>query len=285
MQTMRSLIERAKDAYKSAPGSVKVSPSIPILYFGDYEAFRKSDRRIVTVGLNPGAIGFPENDPWQKFPAYNKSNSYQKAWNQYFQIERPKEQWFSDLDCMLHGFDASFYNGQTNTALHTDLLSPVATAKPWSKLTSSVKKELSEKGMHLWHDLISFLEPHIILISVAEQHLQKISFGLVQEQQTVFVLNETKDGQRRHRPYVVLHSVWRLSGSYETDVLFGQAAQTPFGTLPNEVKKRIGKVLKKTNALRNWKAAEDPTHESCNTSDPRIRRLLEGKVVAVERIG
>ncbi len=264
MITMKTLIEKAKHAHDSAPRGVVVAQSIPILYFGDYDAFQGSDLRVVTVGLNPGPNAFPEEDPWYKFPAHEES--YQRAWNQYFKRcpkeTRPRrdrelprklwEEWFTSLDNVLHGFDASFYFGDgKNTALHTDLLSPVATNPAWSHLHKSDQVSLMNLGIPLWHDLIVFLKPRIVLISVAERYRQEIVFDVVQGwRKSSFSVKEKRDGILRREPYDVLHSVVRITSDYHTHLLFGRAANTPFGTLSNDGKKRIGKELK--NRLTNW---------------------------------
>ena len=49
-----NLYERAKSQ------AHVVRPSIPILFFGDSEAYERSERRIITVGLNPSRLEFPE---------------------------------------------------------------------------------------------------------------------------------------------------------------------------------------------------------------------------------
>jgi hypothetical protein len=240
---MQSLIAKAKRAHASAPRAV--FPSIPILYFGDCDAFRRSKTRIVTVGLNPSKKEFP-SDPFQRFPAFK--SSYQVAWNKYFQ-NSPYD-WFSTFSHLLEGFDASFYGDRQHTALHTDLFSPVATDPTWSKLSQSDRESLGTIGIPLWHDLIRYLKPHILLISIADRHKKEIEFSLVQNWKQVFRATKKKDGTPRREPYDVMHSVVRISDNFNADILFGQAAQKPFATLSNCDKAQIGKRLR--NRLTNW---------------------------------
>ena len=48
------LIKKTFDYYdKFKDYDVVVSPSLPILYFGDLASYEKSDLKIVTVGKNP----------------------------------------------------------------------------------------------------------------------------------------------------------------------------------------------------------------------------------------
>jgi hypothetical protein len=246
---MQSLVQKAKKAHASARPSIAVSPSIPILYFGDCDAFRRSKTRILTVGLNPSLREFPSDDPFLRFPAYK--SSYQTALNRYFH-NCPYRKWFSTFDHLLEGFDASFYgNGEKkNTALHTDLLTPVATRETWSKLPKSERQLLQGDGIPLWHDLIANLKPHILLISIADRHRTDIQFHPIQDWRRVLSVTSKKDGEPRQEPYHLLHSVVRISEDFSADVLFGRAAQTPFGALSNDDKKKIGKRLK--NRLTNW---------------------------------
>ena len=212
---MQSLIAKARLAYEAA-SKTRVEPSIPILYFGDYDAFCNSRLRIVTVGLNPGLRAFPKSKSkwWSFFPAYERSGSFQEAWNQYFQTDPArKERWFTNLDSMLHGFSASFYNSPQlqHTALHTDMLSPIPTKRPWSKLGKRDQEQLAEAGVPLWNELIKHLKPHILIMSVAENHRESIRFDWVQGWRTVLTFNKTKTGKPRRKPYGVSHSVMQLS--------------------------------------------------------------------------
>ena len=240
---MQALIKSAIVAHEKAK-DVRVEPSIPILYFGNYDAYRNSDdHRIITVGLNPGSAAFPEGNRFAKFPAFEESKSHKKAWDGYFDIcKRDDETWFRNLDCILHGFNASFYSGSKNTALHTDILSPVATQDSWSDLGTRQQEQLAKDGTQLWNELVEFLEPQIILISVAKRYRERIAFEFVKEWETVYTVPRTN-------PYVFEHAVIKV-GRADVDVLFGRAAQVPFGTLSADIKKTIGKSVK--NKLTNW---------------------------------
>jgi hypothetical protein len=247
-QTMKSLIKKAKEAFESAPSKTKIRrKSIPILYFGNYLAFRKSKLRIVTVGKNPSDKEFPANDPWQRFPAYKKSHDYESAWNEYF--AKVPYDWFSAYKNLLDGFDASFYPDQekANTAIHTDLLSPVATFPTWSKLDKSEKESLAEYGVPLWHELIKFLKPHIILVSFASEYKERIN---CQNWQCVHEFTKKKDGSPRCRPYQLMHAVMKYSRGKYADIIFGQGRQKPFW-LCNDDKSQIASILKNKKILKN----------------------------------
>ncbi len=83
---LQDLQQRALQAYQAALEETTVvthasrtaRSAMPILYFGDLEAYVASPVRIVTVGLNPSQAEFPlgsargesgsTEDPWQRFP-------------------------------------------------------------------------------------------------------------------------------------------------------------------------------------------------------------------------
>jgi len=46
-----------------------VRPSMPILFFGDSRRYECSTLKVITVGLNPSKLEFPNNDPFRRFPA------------------------------------------------------------------------------------------------------------------------------------------------------------------------------------------------------------------------
>jgi hypothetical protein len=45
-----------------------VRPAIPILFFGDRSRYLASPLRVVTVGLNPSGVEFPNEDRFARFP-------------------------------------------------------------------------------------------------------------------------------------------------------------------------------------------------------------------------
>lgn len=250
MLAMHTLIKTALAAYNSAPQSVRVSPSVPVLYFGDYQSYRKSHLRIITVGLNPSLNEFPITKPFNPFRRFGAAatsptsvSSMEMALNNYF-VNDPYKKWFSCFEPLLSGFGASFYPGRRqNTALHTDLLSPVATNPTWSALNKNDQASLELAGVPLWHQLIDELQPHLALISVAARHLSKISFPSKNDWQPVFSIP-------RKKPYEVKHSARQLSSGFVTDFVFGQAAQLPFGSLSMQAKESIGTKL--FGKLTNW---------------------------------
>ncbi len=242
---MLSLITQAFNAHAQAPAGIRVTPSIPILYFGDYPAYARSPLRIITVGLNPSNAEFPADDPFSRFPDARIPSSGSEralsALNSYFKIN-PYWRWFSGLEPLLEGFDASFKTGRRNTTLHTDLLSPVATDPTWSGLSEEDSKSLSSAGVPLWHALVTHLRPHIVLISVAEKHLERIKFDMT-EWTPVHAFRSTPS-------HTIHRAAMRVAPDWKTDFLFGQAKQTPFGGFLHAEKRDLAGNVK--GKLTNW---------------------------------
>jgi hypothetical protein len=215
-------------------------PSVPILYFGDYRAYTKSCYRIVTVGLNPSRHEFPETDPFARFPSLSASSStigeqsYLAALNRYF-VTKPYASWFKAFDPILNGLEASYYPGWPSTALHTDICSPLATDPTWSGLDSRARATLQTAGLDLWHSLVELLAPQVMLISVARAHLESIRFQRLSGVRVVYRIE-------RRNPYAVEHWTIDVAGA-PCHVVFGQAAQRPFGTISKRDKELVGRFV------------------------------------------
>ena len=116
----------------------RVSPSMPILFFGDLHAYFSSRVRVLSVGLNPSLHEFPTDSPFRRFPlaegvTVREPEPYLDALSAYFRTD-PYRGWFSAFEPMLNGLGASFYEGKPSTALHTDICSPVATDPTWNSV-------------------------------------------------------------------------------------------------------------------------------------------------------
>lgn len=238
-------------AQTSLASASVVTPSVPILYFGNLPAYQASPLRVVTVGLNPSRDEFSASDPWQRFPTLEppafsrEAERHAAALDAYFETV-PYRRWFGHpdgrggLEPILRGLGASFYAdraGRPSRALHTDLCSPLATDPTWSGLDGCVQAVLEHGkngGVALWSDLVRYLCPDVILVSVAEAHTSTLQLRQGPWSET----NGLEDEKRvRHR--------WaRVDDSTTTLVVFGRAAQKPFGFLSCVEKVALGeKVL------------------------------------------
>lgn len=225
-----------------------VKPSIPILFFGDSDRYFASRLKVITLGLNPSRLEFPESDRFLRFESargvYPRIlegmcyDEYLRALNGYFRQppNHPYERWFNSFEPLLAGLDCSYYESAANTALHTDLCSPLATDPPWSNLPEDVQRRLFESGTPLWHFLVQWLSPDLIIASLARSHLRRISFPLG-EWRIVHTVE-------RANPYVVELATLNVGKGNRTSLAFGKAANTPFGTVSNVEKEKIGRTLR-----------------------------------------
>jgi hypothetical protein len=249
---MQHLLSAAENSQGSAPPAFRVAPFIPILYFGNMDAFENSDLRIITVALNPSDAEFPLSSQLSRFPRLDsymtsqqkvrRLNELQTAYNSYFEID-PYMRWFGHLEQVLKGFGASYKIGVSRTALHTDLMSPVATKPTWSKLPLSVQSALSASGVPLWHGLITLLRPDILLVSVARKNFERISFhALGHTAQSIVFGKKTR--------YPVMARTVMLPCGKLTDIIYTTPAQVPFGFLSHPEKNKVGPRMR--GKLANW---------------------------------
>jgi len=228
------------------------SPSIPILYFGDYPAYHKSEIKIITVGLNPSLKEFPIEDRFLRFRksekiskkpnmTHNEIQLFLNSLNDYYKDE-PYSRWFRCFEPILNGLNSSYYDNEyPNRVLHTDICSPLATDITWSKLNPRQQARLSKDGNKIWHSLVDILAPDFILISVARKHLNKIRFKRTKWREYLR-LTHTQDGTLRNNPYKISTSTVSI-GEKKSILVFGGAAQTPFGLISNIQKREIGNRL------------------------------------------
>ena len=223
-----------------------VRPAVPILFFGDMEAYRASPLRVLTVGLNPSLREFPIDQPFQRFPLaagirVREPSRYLEAMSAYFRTD-PYRGWFSAFEPLLHGINASYYTGRASTALHTDICSPVATSPTWSRLDKGSRAALESDGGPLWHMLLKELKPHIVAISVAKAHLERIGFTPLTSWKVIHAFRRRVDGEPRFQPYKICGR-WYEVGGEESLFIFGKASVKPLGLLDNDRKRKAGGLV------------------------------------------
>lgn len=217
---------------------------LPIKWFGDREAYQKSDVKIITVGLNPSDKEFREKVDYPfttdlRFPDYIDGDeaSLEKAWNRYFE-KNPYRQWFdSGFEPILNGMGASYYSGKgfNNRALHTDICSPWATYPTWSKLPASDQGSLIKTGFPEWQKLVNELEPDIILFSIPQKYVKMLKMGPLDE---LCRITATKSGEQRKKPVIIQKGMYGKSLA-----VFGRTRNVPFGSLGKEQKEELGKQI------------------------------------------
>ena len=160
--SLDGVIDEAWDCFKRA-GSLRMRPSMPVLFFGNIDTYCTSALRVLTVGLNPSSSEFP-NSTFQRFERYGterrpsngrERRQYLEALSGYF-CGHPYREWFDHLETLLNEIGASYYGKPKKpcTALHTDICSPVATQLRWSDLEQRDRDKLREDGAALWKALL-----------------------------------------------------------------------------------------------------------------------------------
>jgi hypothetical protein len=222
-----------------------VRPAVPILFFGNSKRYFASPLKVITVGLNPSHAEFPSDDRFSRFPtiaemeldsAQREGSRYLAALNAYF-CTNPYKGWFRSFEPILKGLDSGYYGHSSNTALHTDLCSPIATSPTWSKLSNEQRSFLEYEGLTLWHSLVKALIPDLIIVSIAERYLQQIKFRPLAARQVIWRLD-------RQRPYEVIGTLIEIEPSKVSLLVFGRAAQKPFGKVSNLKKAEMGAAIK-----------------------------------------
>ena len=243
----------------------RVSPALPILFFGDLEAYVNSRPRVLTVGLNPSRNEFPQGDPFQRFPlaedaAAADRQRYLDALSAYFRT-RPYAQWFNSFEPLLNGMGASYYHGRAATVLHTDICSPIATDPTWSQLGEADRRVLVNDGRTLWHELLVALQPNVVLLSLAKSHLDHIWFDPLGQWEPVHTFNLKADGASRKHPYRVFGR-WHLVGDEPALVVFCPANQTPLGSISTAQKRELGAIVASCMKASATNSAPWPSHGS-----------------------
>lgn len=216
-----------------------VKPSIPILYFGDLDRYRASPIKIVTAALNPSLNEFPPEDPFSRFPVLREITGppspvpYRTALNEYFRVN-PYRRWFcSSFEPALNGMNASYFEGADNTALQSNICSPLATDPTWSHRGQEASV-LEFEGERLWRGLMSYLTPDILLLSVARRHLDRLNLDHAEWRELYAVERATR--------HAVTWCTASFAADHETVVVFAPAARQPFARFTHQAKREIGRL-------------------------------------------
>jgi len=230
---------------QAAVPPVRLTPiSAPILYFGDLEAYLRSSLRVITVGVNPSGEEFPARSPWSRFPLEDIAGAdevgpflpdYLGALNSYFRVD-PYKLWFDSYEPALSGMDASYYDGPTARAIHTDVCTPVPTSPVWGGLERGEWQRLAPGGVELWHRLIETLEPHIILASIGTRNLARIKLAATSESKVIYTVEQA-------RPLHIRATRVR-AGSSEALLVTGGAATKPFQMIKAVQRHEVGAIAR-----------------------------------------
>lgn len=162
-----------------------VSPSIPIVWFGDIEAYKKSKIKVVTIAINPSNNEFPkgaDGEPsFSRFPnaekLYAKERLTQEdkillagTLNGYFKNE-PYMKWFDYYEKPLNVLGVSYKSGE-NVALHIDIYTALATNPTWGNLDKTQQDTIAR--IDLFEKLLYYLKPDVMIYSANYKEFKRI---------------------------------------------------------------------------------------------------------------
>ena len=215
-----------------------VKESIPVVWFGNIEEYFKSEKKIITVSLNPSKVEFEEERFGNALNNPSVDELY-KAYNNYFN-DNPYQKWFRNYEKILNIFKAS-YGGKMNAhntsfdnySIHIDIGSPIATDPTWGRLDRNIKRLIACPD--LFNSFLSTLKPDIILISISKKEFLA-KFNLTDND---FINNYLYEGKRG-----IYISAYKKEN---TDIILGRNfGGTPFGGMSDGWKKdNIPKLLEK----------------------------------------
>lgn len=217
-----------------------IEPSIPILFFGDIDEYFSSKIKIVTAATNPSDREFKSNLnsdlSFFRFPQQKLNDNNYTALKNYF--KEYAYDWFDkSFEPILNGIKSSYYSntGFSNRAIHTDICSPLATTKKWSKLNNNEANQLKKVGQEIWKELIGIMQPDILLTSVQKSikvQMLGVSGTLFWDSKSNAERNNHEDlrenNEPRIQPYKVYINDYLLKSGKKTKVIYGRGNQYPF---------------------------------------------------------
>jgi len=254
---MKLLIDKYWKLFQTDGNNAVVEDSIPILWFGNLDAYFRSKHKVVTAALNPSFIEFYEkqsgakgkdvrfqdaaslpNGEWDD----SHYNTYVQAMNNYFCFN-PYNRWFGHLESVLNCFDSSYYCMKadlSNTAVHIDIHAPVATNPTWGKISKKEKDQITGRYHECFEDMMTFLNPEVLIVSAAQDVICK-KFGATKEN---CIAPQFQKGKAYIRFYY-LDNDFKVSTNETSRLLvWGHNFRgNPFGGISNDDKKAyLGKV-------------------------------------------
>ena len=218
---LRNIVnEYLSDFKRKKSLSSVVENSIPIVWFGDMEAYKNSELKVVTVGLNPSLHEFPTNGMPRFDLSADNANALYETLNDYYK-HNPYNKWFVQFEKCLNRIDASYggkmsCDGFSNTAIHIDVYSSIATDPTWGRLPEYSKSQVMQRN--LFEEFLEYLKPDVILMSVAHDCFE--------------------DAMHISNPRIIYYKRRKVEIYRENDriMVYGLNKRgTPFGGITNEV--------------------------------------------------
>ena len=286
-----SLLKRAITHYNSVRvNDFVVKPSLPVLYFGDLKNYLASETKVISVSLNPSSAEFMDrkNDTpsYFRFPDYEETaESLETSLSNYFK-EKPYREWFgkesgsnSGFLPVLDGMGFSYYDVEDKeTAIHTDLCSPIATNPTWSYLNKDQQDLLLEEGFHIWKKLIGEIKPNIIVMSTSKKYLEQLNPTFIKRLE--YKESNASEG-RAATKYTVEYYEVEIDG-FKTNLVWGSSQNKPF--MPFSNKREIGeKIISFYNTGKSIDIEEETVESIFSTEIERPIETSSSNIIQMKR--
>jgi hypothetical protein len=227
-----------------------VQNSIPIPYFGDVVAYKKSPLKVLTAALNPSDREFPaDGHRFDIAQGLNGPDELEAELSAYFG-RNPYSSWFRSFEPVLNGLGAS-YGGvmadheHCHTALHLDMCSPIATSPTWSRLTPDDRATLTTTGREVFERFVDALKPDIVIASLSWGHIEEwhADFRAGRDWEAILTYMTASNGTPLRTPLRLQAHALKSRSGHRYLFANGSAANTPFGRFHNDRKRAAGSTL------------------------------------------
>jgi len=134
----------------------------------------------------------------------------------------------------------SYSNSYFDTAIHTDICSPIATDPIWGDLGQAQQNILLNAGLQIWNELVKDLKPDIMLVSIKQNLF--INYIAQHFGNPIYTVTHNSDGTLRDIP-THIYSQQKILNGKSTKIIFANSANKPFDKITNIDKLKIGRVI------------------------------------------
>ena len=163
--------------------------------------------------------------------------------NRYF-YDSPYN-WFNSFNEVLNGMGCTYggrMGSSNDIALHTDICTPLATAKAWNDIPKQYRENLKEEGNKIWEELVEQLSPNIIVCSIPQYYLSNLSKINVGKLQELCSIHDKKGNEPRKKPFVLKKTTIKIN-DHNVLLVNGPCVNVPFGSISNDQKRSLGKII------------------------------------------
>ena len=172
LKLIQAYIADFKKKRREYPSLLAPNATLPIVWFGDSEAYFSGGKCIVTVGLNPSCKEF-EADRFAPITLGMEGDAakLKKTLDRYFDTQ-PYLSWFCHYGRVLYALGATYFgnNGKAK-AIHIDMFSAIATISGWRKMDPDTVTEFANTC--LFKRLRNNLAPKLFVFSGRKSDLEK----------------------------------------------------------------------------------------------------------------